>query len=230
MAANKSKRSSLAGASTRVLIMDAAETMISEMGPDAVSVRDIAGSVGVNLAAISYHFGSKENLFKQVVERRILPLNAERLELLGRALVAPPEARLSSILLAFLSPLFQLAWDSQHKARVVVVARFLNDAFSTAEGGKAVISEYYEPVRKAFVQALHDCLPELPLDEVIWRYNSMVGVTLYALGGIERLAAAPAMLPNGAGVAAGDSLEVALARSIRFLEAGFRAPPTNLRG
>lgn len=222
----KAKRPSQAGAATRAQIMDVAEAMISEAGPDAVSVRDIAGAADVNLAAISYHFGSKDNLFRQVVERRILPLNSERLDLLDQALAAPPEERLRAILHAFLSPLFRLAWDSQHKARVVVVSRFLNDAFSTAEGGRAVISEYYEPVRRAFVQALHDCLPSLPLDEVIWRYNSMVGVTLYALGGIERLAAAPALLVDGGRSPAAESLDRSLSRSISFLESGFRAPPT----
>lgn len=222
----KAKRSSQAGAATRTQIMDAAEVMISEAGPDAVSVRDIASAAGVNLGAINYHFASKENLFKAVVERRILPLNAERLELLQQAVAAPPDGRLRAILHAFLFPLFQLAWNSQHKARLVVVSRFLNEAFSTAEGGKAVISEYYEPVRQAFVQALHDCVPDLPMDEVIWRYNSMVGVTLYALGGIERLAAAPALLPDGSKNSGVDSLDRALSRTISFLEAGLRASPT----
>ncbi|MFN8682363.1 TetR/AcrR family transcriptional regulator [Paracoccus sp. P2] len=222
----KAKRPSRAGAATRTQIMDVAEAIISEAGPDAVSVRDIASRAGVNLAAISYHFGSKENLFKEVVERRILPLNAQRLDLLDRALEAAPDARLHAILNAFLAPLFHLAWDSQYKARVVVVSRFLNDAFSTPEGGRAVISEYYEPVRRAFIRALHGCLPELPLDEVIWRYNSMVGVTLYSLGGIERLAAVPDQLADNAWPTGPENLAQALSRTIHFLEAGFRAPPT----
>jgi AcrR family transcriptional regulator len=224
---SKTRRPSQIGAATRAVIMDVAEEMLSAAGPDAVSIRDLAKAAGVNLAAINYHFGSKENLFKDVVERRILPLNAERLELLEQALAVAGPARLPAILRAFLEPLFRLAWDSQHKARVVVVSRYLNDAFATPEGGRAVISEYYEPVRQAFIRALHDCLPDLPLDEVIWRYNSMVGVTLYALGGIERLAAPPADMATAAPE---ETPERALARSIRFLEAGFRAPTSVTQG
>lgn len=220
--ATKARRPSQAGAATRSVIMDAAEGMIAASGPHAVSIRDLARRAGVNLAAINYHFGSKENLFKAVVERRILPLNAERLDLLEKASGVAPGHRLGAILDAFLRPLFRLAWEEKHKAGVVVVTRYLSDAFSTPEGSKAVISEYYEPVRRAFIEALLGCLPDLPLADIVWRYNSMVGVSLYALGGIERLAAAPAAI----NVATPQSLELALERSIRFLEAGFLAPPT----
>lgn len=54
----------------RVHIMDAAEQLFSEKGFDGTSVRDIAGRAGVNLAMISYYFGSKEKLLVALIAHR----------------------------------------------------------------------------------------------------------------------------------------------------------------
>ena len=67
---------------TKTLILDTAERLFSEHGIDAVSLRAITTEAGVNLAAINYHFRSKDLLVKEVFARRIRPLNEERLVLL----------------------------------------------------------------------------------------------------------------------------------------------------
>jgi len=52
-------------------ILDAAEKLFSEIGFDASSTRAIAAKAGVNMAMLSYYFGSKDGLYKAVLERRL---------------------------------------------------------------------------------------------------------------------------------------------------------------
>ena len=47
---------------TRACILDVAEDLFAEQGFDRVSIRDITKQARVNLAAINYHFGGKEDL------------------------------------------------------------------------------------------------------------------------------------------------------------------------
>ncbi|MDF2190816.1 TetR family transcriptional regulator [Paraflavitalea sp. CAU 1676] len=51
-------------------ILLVAEDLFAVKGFDGSSVRDIANQAGVNLAMISYYFGSKENLLKELIEFR----------------------------------------------------------------------------------------------------------------------------------------------------------------
>src|SRR6187399_2213546 len=71
-------------ADTKTRILDAAEKLFVEHGFEATSLRSLTSAAGVNLAAVNYHFGSKEELFQAVLTRRLDPMNQERIELLGR--------------------------------------------------------------------------------------------------------------------------------------------------
>ena len=67
---------------TKEQILDAAEKLITERGIDAVSLRAITKAADVNLAAVHYHFGSKDALVHKVFERRIRPVNDARMRML----------------------------------------------------------------------------------------------------------------------------------------------------
>ena len=67
---------------TKDRILDAAEALFMEHGFEATSLRAITAAAGVNLAAVNYHFGSKEELFQAVLTRRLDPMNQERVDLL----------------------------------------------------------------------------------------------------------------------------------------------------
>ncbi|MEW5912726.1 MAG: CerR family C-terminal domain-containing protein [Thermodesulfobacteriota bacterium] len=55
---------------TRERLLDEAEKLFAEKGYNAVSVREITKAAGSNLAAVNYHFGSKENLYLAVFRDR----------------------------------------------------------------------------------------------------------------------------------------------------------------
>ncbi len=70
---------------TQIKIIEAAETEFALHGYGGASIRAITSSAGVNTAAINYHFGSKEDLFKEIFRYRIEPINEERLAMLDAA-------------------------------------------------------------------------------------------------------------------------------------------------
>lgn len=67
---------------TKDRILDTAERLFADQGFAATSLRQITAEAQVNLAAVNYHFKSKEALLSAVIERRLGPINKRRLELL----------------------------------------------------------------------------------------------------------------------------------------------------
>ena len=63
-------------------ILDAAEVLFIQGGFESMSMRQITGAAGVNLAAVNYHFGSKDALIQAVLSRRLDPLNDQRVQML----------------------------------------------------------------------------------------------------------------------------------------------------
>src|ERR1700742_4448305 len=93
---------------TRDRILDTAERLFGEQGYSATSLRQIISEAGVNLAAIHYHFGSKEELLDELISRKAAPVNEERLELLNglEAGAVSHPIPLDQLLEAFLGPPF----------------------------------------------------------------------------------------------------------------------------
>ncbi len=54
-------------------ILDVAEKLFAEQGFEAVSVREISKAADINIAMISYYFGSKEKLYEEVISRKLTP-------------------------------------------------------------------------------------------------------------------------------------------------------------
>lgn len=55
----------------RANILEAAETLFSQLGYEATSTRQIAKEAGANMAMINYYFGSKEGVFMEIMSSRI---------------------------------------------------------------------------------------------------------------------------------------------------------------
>src|SRR5215470_7799735 len=100
------------GVGTRESLMDAAESLFAERGIQAASLRAITEQAGANLAAVHYHFGSKQGLVRAVFSRRLNPLNAERLRRLTQ--IEEAGGGLEEVLHAFLVPALDMARDASH--------------------------------------------------------------------------------------------------------------------
>src|ERR1700742_1703708 len=89
--------------STKQRILDSAEALFARHGFVGASLRQVTAAAQVNLAAVNYHFGSKENLINEVFRRRLDVLNSERVRALTRV-ENDPEHRLEDVLAAFVEP------------------------------------------------------------------------------------------------------------------------------
>ncbi|HET6554693.1 MAG TPA: TetR/AcrR family transcriptional regulator [Dyella sp.] len=195
-------------------ILDAAERLCGEHGLEAVSVRAIAAAAKVNLAAINYYFGSRQNLLVSIFHARSAEIEAEREALLAPLLGAPhPELR--PILRAMLLPLAR--WRDPRSPRRPAL-QFLCRALTAADlkmrdEVDAGVSKF-----RHVIPALQRSLPHLSFEEVCWRFHFMMSIEHMNPWDVERLG----VLSEGRCSPPG--FEEALERAIDFAEAGFRAP------
>src|SRR6476646_2921309 len=193
---------------TKSRILDSAEKLFGMNGFDATSLRDITTAADVNLAAINYHFQSKDSLIDAIVARRIEPVNKKRFELLD---AAGPHPTVEQILTAFMAPVMQVKVD----AVVPLIGRILSNPELFVE---RVFHTHLAPVSQRFVEALCKTLPDLPPSEILWRLHFSVGVLTHTMlwGRIFP------KITNG--VCDISDREALVDRAVRFVSAGFRAP------
>jgi len=223
LAAVPAKARTALGEQTRTEILDVAESICAREGFEGLSIRAIANVAGVNVAAISYYFGSKRQLFEAMFRRRVVPVNEERLAMLDQCRLRQGGDYLESVIRAFITPPMKLTDFVDPSGRpALVVMQFLARVFAMP-GEDAFLLEYYEPVRSRFVEALCLGLPDLHLEDVIWRYNLMVGALIYAMAGTVRMTRVPQAFPDSPPHPPG-SADEAIGQMVRFLSAGMRAP------
>lgn len=158
---------------TKTKIMDVAEKLFAEKGIDAISMRAIISEAQVNLAAIHYHFGSKDDLIKAVIHRFVDPVNKQRLRLLDELEGGNAKLEIEPILRAFLSPVIGLA--SEYPERIKRTMRLVGQLHSDPERFQRIVGDIFSEVVRRFSAALAQALPELPENELMWRFRFMLG-------------------------------------------------------
>src|SRR5262245_18043741 len=198
---------------TKQRILDSAERLFAQYGFAGVSLRAIIADAKVNLAAIHYHYRSKEALFDAVILRRLEPMNRERLVLLE----AYEQPTLEQILEAFLAPAFRLSADPDGRRTFIrLMGRLFGEEMSFFSH---VIKQHFGVVLERFTRALHAAAPELPMSEVFWRLFIIGG----ALGHSLRSCGQNLDELHG-GLCDTSDVEGILRRLVSFSAAGFRAP------
>jgi len=213
-----------AAAPTKERILDAAEALFMEHGFEATSLRQITALAEVNLAAVSYHFGSKEELFEFVLTRRLDPMNRQRIELLTRfeREAAPHVLPCERVLTAMFIPALELARDRQRGGQNFL--RLLGRAYADpAPFIRRFLSEQYAVMIARFKAAFGRALPELPKKELSWRLHFVMGALSYTLAGTDALKLIAALSPREVG-----NDEMLLRRLAPFLVAGLKAPLPDL--
>lgn len=164
--------------STRQRILGAAEELFAERGFAGASLRQVTMAASVNLAAVNYHFGSKDNLIEEVFRRRLDQLSEVRLARLA-AVATKPDATLEGVLDAFITPALELSLDRSGGA---VFMRVLARAYAEHNGNlRKFLSDNYGHVLKEFVAVFARLLPQLDKQELYWRLDIAVGALTYAM-------------------------------------------------
>jgi len=205
---------------TKDKILDAAEALFMEHGFEATSLRSITTAAAVNLAAVNYHFGSKEELFQAVLTRRLDPMNQERLDLLARLEhdAGPAPLPCDRILSAMFVPALRLARDPERGGKNFL--RLLGRAYADpAPFIRKFLAEQYATIIARFKAAFGRALPDLPAKELSWRLHFIMGALSYTLAGTDALRLIAELTPAETG-----NDEVLLQRLAPFLLAGLQSP------
>jgi len=198
--------------STKQRILEAAENLFARHGFAGASLRQVTATAQVNLAAVNYHFGSKDRLIEEVFRRRLDELNARRLVALKRAL-ARSKPTLEDVLAAFIKPALELSLDrSGGQAFVRVLARAYAEY---NERLRKFLSDNYGHVLKEFAAAFAALLPQLEKEELYWRLDIVAGALTYAMADF-------GVIKRRTGQSERDYRERAAQHLIRFAAAGLR--------
>ncbi len=200
--------------STKERILGAAEELFARHGFAGASLRELTTAAKVNLAAVNYHFGSKDNLVNEVLRRRLDELSEQRMRALHEVLTHK-EPSLEDLLAAFIHPALALSLDETGGATFM---RVLARAYAEHNDRlRQFLSDNYGHVLRDFAQAFGNMLPHLAKEELYWRIDIVAGALTYAMtdfGVIQRRADMPDKAHR----------ERAAEHLIRFAAAGLRAP------
>jgi AcrR family transcriptional regulator len=200
---------------THERILNAAECLFAQHGFDGATMRQITEKAGVNLAAINYHFDTKEKLYAETFVRIIRPLNEQRLALLAQAGEAAGgrPVPLRAILESFIRPTFMLA-----SGRPQFLALMSRNFSSPPPFMREVMAREFSGLSQHYLKALHATLPQLPPVELFWRMFYAIGALLFTTAHQETIA----LLSHG--VVTAPDPEESIRRLVDFAAAGLAMP------
>lgn len=193
---------------TKERILDSAERLFAENGFAATSVRHVIADAGVNLAAVHYYFGTKEELWDEVILRRIRSLDSVRIARLDELEAAAGDAPvpLEQTLDAFFAPAGELAVRHPHWVRIM--------GRMHAEGYMhGFVKRHPIPAMDRFSTAIRRAVSHLSEEEFRLRKLLMFGAMSHLMAWAQ---AADFKPPNDA--------PRHLAAVITYLAGGWRAP------
>lgn len=165
---------------TKTRILKTAQKLFAQKGIGTTSLREITRQAGVNLAAVHYHFGSKEELIRALVSRLFGPINRERLRLLdgieARAGDGPPD--LEAVVEAFIGPPIHLSQRPEGRSAMSLVGRLFGDP---SDRTFRIFKDEMSEIAHRFGQALHRALPHLPPEEVFPRLAFSAGAMAHTM-------------------------------------------------
>ena len=202
---------------TKLAILNATERLVAARGFEATSLRAITTAAKVNLAAVNYHFATKDALLLAMLNRRMKPINQARLELLDqfeREAGNRPVA-IEKILEALFRPVLELithpAKGGRNFLRLLSLCLAAPGAFL-----KPLVEEEFAEKNRRFHQALRRSLPQLSDVEVHWRLHLAQGAFLHAVAHSQVLEL------SSRGRCRLTNTETVLQRIIAFCAAGLR--------
>jgi AcrR family transcriptional regulator len=169
-------------AETRQRVLAAAEKLFAMRGVEGVSIRDITQAAGVNLAAINYHFGTKNGLAAEVIKHCIDPLNVRRLELLDKveAKAGNKPPNLEAVLEAMIRPAVERGFDDKQDTETFLrlTGRCLSEPNPEID---QLVRVHFDKLIRRFDAAFLHALPGLDPEELFWRIKFMFGALHYSL-------------------------------------------------
>jgi AcrR family transcriptional regulator len=158
---------------TKQQILDVAEQHFGMYGYAGTSLRAIIRDADVNVAAIAYHFGDKDDLFMAVIERFAAPVVAQQLTRL-REVVSSAKPTMRDVLLSFYEPPIEMIHELGEKGEVL--SQFLGRAQTEPEPIYSVIDKHFAECRNEYLRAFRKLMPGLTDADYQWRFEFMLSL------------------------------------------------------
>jgi AcrR family transcriptional regulator len=161
--------------------LDAAESLFLRLGYNGTSMRAVASRARVSLGTVVYHWGTKENLFRQVCLRRFGAIVAEQLRMLRlceEGWTGDQAHDIEATLRALVEPPL-LAYDDPHEAETTrqLYGRVLTDPAAEVV---RVTAEFLTKASNLYRQLIRRALPSLSDEEFYWRHTCALGAFVFA--------------------------------------------------
>ena len=204
---------------TKDSILNAAERLFAERGYEATSLRAITTAAGVNLAAVNYHFQSKNQLLRALFTRGMQRLNRERTALLdsyeaeyGEKPIPPDK-----LVRALIGPMLDVSGDQRKGGKVF--GMLLGRMYASPQGplDDILVSDIAK-FSERFKSAIQRSLPEIPLEDLFWRSFFAIGATAHTLISSHLIE----IISHG--LCDPDDREAILEKLTAFILAGLKAP------
>lgn len=179
------RKTSRAGSTTRKKLLDAAEKLFADQGYDGTSLRDISEASDCHLALSTYHFGNKEQMFDEVIHRRAVQLEAQRLARLAKIDInaQSQSETVRQLIEAYCLPLVEARYSRTKgwQSYVCLMAGMINIKRWTP-----LIQKHFDPCGQVFVSTWRTVQPQAPLDSLLNAFSFMVVTTLYTCSYTDR--------------------------------------------
>lgn len=204
-------------------ILDAAELLFAEKGFSETSLRMITSKANVNLAAVNYHFGSKNALIQAVFSRFLGPLS----EIMEKASVEHGWGldnipSLEEILKLYTKSLLKI--PTSHENGVAIFMRLMGLAYTQSQGHlRRYLEAEYAKTFRLFLELIRLSTPELSVKERFWRTQFTLGSVAFTMSSLQPLTE---ILENSKAAKANPEEVVELL--VPFILAGLTAPPMDV--
>ncbi|RKZ58555.1 MAG: hypothetical protein DRQ44_14555 [Gammaproteobacteria bacterium] len=168
---------------TKTRIMDTAEQLFTLKGFQCTSIKRLACAARVNQAAVNYHFGSKAALIEKIIDRRLRPINRQRIERLEAVQQAAARQgcrpRTEDVLHAFIEPTFALTEIIQTEKYFLSIA---GRVFSEPDDAiRSILILHFKPSFLLLFKLMKAALSGLPEAVLLWRLHFVIGALAHCM-------------------------------------------------
>ena len=206
--------STVASTDTKEQILNVAEGMIAERGFAGTTLRSVVRKAGVNLAAVHYHFGSKEELFRTTVERLARPITEHAVKHLRLLQERDEQPSVEDIMTIFLmSSLTMVMGDEKSR---MVRAQLLGRCRTEPGHIQLIAAKEFHACSQAMLDVLQRALPDQSRSQLEWKLDLAIAVLIR----VQIDAGKPGALIQSSQPA---DIEKAVSQLVTFLAAGMRS-------
>ena len=173
------KQSSPAKETTPQRLMRTATKLIANKGYSATSVREITAAAECNLAAVNYHFGSKQGLYEHIFKDILSDLRDQRILAVKKVLDKAEGQDLEKVLYAFthafLDPLMEL--EQGH----LMVQLFMREMADPHLPPQIFVEQMVEPMQEMMIEAVQRTCHDIEPPQAILSLHSLVAQLIHVV-------------------------------------------------